>query len=165
MKTYNLDEIFEIAEQIERNGAAFYRRAAELAAERDAAGLLLKLAAQEEDHEKTFVELREALVPEDRRVERHDQDQTVRHYLQALAGEYIFRKDTPPGDMLKGSEDMRDILDMAIQREKDSIVFYVGLVDTLPRPGDREKVSHIIREEQSHLACLSDEKKRSTGVK
>ncbi len=26
---FNADEIFEIAEQIERNGAAFYRRAAE----------------------------------------------------------------------------------------------------------------------------------------
>ena len=28
-RTYNIDEIFEIAEQIERNGAAFYRRGAE----------------------------------------------------------------------------------------------------------------------------------------
>ncbi len=57
MITFSADEIFEIAEQIERNGANFYRKAAE-SAEGDNRNLLLRLAKMEDDHEKIFATMR-----------------------------------------------------------------------------------------------------------
>ena len=46
---FNADEVFEMAEQIERNGGMFYRAAADkFPAVRE---LLLKLAKWEDDHE------------------------------------------------------------------------------------------------------------------
>ena len=63
--TFIPDEVLEIAEFMERNGAKFYRTAAE-----DASGeirnLLLSLAEMEEDHEKTFRGMRSALSPEEK---------------------------------------------------------------------------------------------------
>ena len=58
---FNADEVFEIAEQIERNGAKFYRRAAELAPGEDARALLLGLAAMEDQHVSTFAAMHEEL--------------------------------------------------------------------------------------------------------
>ena len=53
---FNADEVFEMAEQIERNGAKFYRAAAKkFPSLRD---VLLELAAMEDDHEKTFAAMR-----------------------------------------------------------------------------------------------------------
>ena len=56
---FNADEVFEMAEQIERNGARFYRTAAEKFPEVNP--LLLELAAMEDKHEKTFAAMRSEL--------------------------------------------------------------------------------------------------------
>lgn len=57
--TFNADEIFEMAEQIERNGAKFYRAAAEkFSAVRQ---VLLDLAAMEDEHQSTFAAMRAQL--------------------------------------------------------------------------------------------------------
>ena len=55
---FNADEIFEIAEQIERNGAGFYRRAAEAVEDSQKRRILLDLASREDEHEKTFAAMR-----------------------------------------------------------------------------------------------------------
>jgi rubrerythrin len=51
---FNADEVFEMAEQIERNGAKFYRDAAENATASPSKDLLRSLSKMEEAHEKTF---------------------------------------------------------------------------------------------------------------
>ena len=57
MINFNADEIFEMAEQIERNGAKFYRKAAE-SIDSKSRDLLLGLAAMEDEHQKTFAAMR-----------------------------------------------------------------------------------------------------------
>ena len=59
--TFNVDEVLEIAEQIERNGAEFYRHAAGAAAAGGTRKLLEDLATWEEDHEKLFSDMRKTL--------------------------------------------------------------------------------------------------------
>ena len=51
---FNADEIFEMAEQMERNGEKFYKDAAATIGDEAHKKLLLNLAAMEVDHEKTF---------------------------------------------------------------------------------------------------------------
>jgi len=58
---FNADEVFEIAEQIERNGAKFYLTAAENITDKDKKKILIQLANMEKDHEKTFQILRSEL--------------------------------------------------------------------------------------------------------
>jgi rubrerythrin len=153
--SYNLDEIFEIAEQIERNGAAFYRKASGHVESEATRVLLDDLAGQEDEHEQTFAEMRRRLVSADASVAAYDVDETVALYLRAIAGQYVFNIKQEPEVVLTGDKSAADVLRMAIDLEKDSIAFYVGLKDALESGEDRDKLEQILREEQKHVVELS----------
>ena len=59
MAKFSADEIFEVAQQLERHGERFYRQAAARAAG-EARNLFLRLADMENEHEKAFAGIREA---------------------------------------------------------------------------------------------------------
>ena len=56
---------------------------------------------------------------------------------------------------LNGSETIEQIIKIAINAEKNSIIFYVGLKDLVPSKMGRDKVEAIIKEEMAHLARLN----------
>jgi len=156
---FNADEIFEIAEQIERNGARFYRRAAELAGDDEAAAALLDLAGMEDDHERTFAAMREEARREhpDWLAEPFavDGGNEAVLYLQAIAQGRVFDLRGEPAAQLSGAESLHDLLTIAIGLEKDSIVFYLGIKEAVPESLGRGKLDDIIREEMGHVALLS----------
>ena len=55
---FNADDALAVAEQVERNGRAFYLRAAEVAEEPEARKLLSDLAVWEEGHQALFAQMR-----------------------------------------------------------------------------------------------------------
>jgi rubrerythrin len=59
-----------------------------------------------------------------------------------------------PTVKLTGKESTRELFDIAIDAEKNSILYYVGLKELVPAETGRDKVEGIIREEVSHLADL-----------
>ena len=65
--SFNADEIFEMAIYVERNGAKFYRKAAEQTESPDVKKMLLELAAMEDGHEIIFAEMRKDLNEKDRK--------------------------------------------------------------------------------------------------
>jgi rubrerythrin len=83
--TFNADEIFEMAEQIERNGAKFYREAAGNASDADVKEMLLDMAAMEDGHQVTFSNMRKELSAEDKESNVFDPDNEVAQYLQTMA--------------------------------------------------------------------------------
>lgn len=151
--TFNADEIFEMAEQIERNGTKFYRAAAEkLSAVRE---VLLDLAAMEDEHEETFAGMRKHLSEQERELMVFDPENEVALYLQAMASGYVFDLKKDLSQQLTGKETAEDILKMAIGAEKDSIVFYLGLKDFVPPRAGKDKVEAIITEEMGHITVLN----------
>ena len=145
---FNADEIFEMAEQIEKNGAAFYRKASSNVAgeEKD---FLLELAKMEDDHEVTFKALRKELTASQKESNTFDPDNDAPQYLKALADTRVFfEKDLDPTTM-------KEILKAAITAEKDSIVFYLGMKDLVPEKLGKAKIDDIIKEEMSHIKLLS----------
>ena len=153
--SYNIDEIFEIAEQIERNGGIFYRRAAELVDSPAARKLFNDLAAKEDEHLDTFSKMRKELVPAETSIAIYDKDEIVAIYLQALAGKEVFNKTETAEDLLTGSESPADILTTAIGKERDSIIFYAAARSLMNDDKDRNKIEEIIREEQKHVELLT----------
>ncbi len=150
---FNADEVFEMAEQIERNGAAFYRRAARQFSEQQ--GLLQTLAEQEDRHEETFAALRRQLVSAAAREETaYDPDQQAAAYLRAMAGGHVVDLRRKPADLLTGRESLGEMLGIAIGLEKDSIAFYLGLKEMVPPALGREALDAILREEQKHIVFL-----------
>ena len=156
---FNADEIFEMAEQMERNGAKFYRKIAEVYASGQQHKILLELAAMEEQHEKTFAAMREELSELESTETVFDPDDQAALYLRAFADGYVFDIKLDPSKHLSGKETMEDIIWMAIEIEKDSIVFYTGIKEKVPERLGKSKVDSIIKEEMGHVTILSQQLK------
>jgi len=154
MITFNADEIFEMAEQIERNGARFYRKAASFASG-SRQETLETLAGMEDQHERTFAQMRADLTAQQKMPLTADPDNQAALYLKAMADGRVFKAD--PKDLLTGKESLQEILAMAIGKEKDSIVFYQSMKEVVPRSAGIEKVDEIIKQEIGHILTLTKE--------
>ena len=148
---FSADDIFEMAEQMERNGAKFYRTAAENTADPLAKELLIGLAVMEDEHEKTFASLRADLSEKEKAATVFDPEGESTLYLRALADTRVFfEKEIDISSM-------KDILKAAVEAEKDAIVFYLGMKDLVPDKLGRDRLDIIIKEEMGHIRILSKE--------
>jgi rubrerythrin len=150
---FNADEIFEMAEQIEKNGAKFYRAAAKKFP--DVSKVLLDLAVMEDEHLKTFKSMRAELSASQAEPPVFDPDNQAQVYLQTMADGHIFDIKADPAEKLSSQKTVRDVLKTAIGLEKDSIAFYVGLKECIPSRAGKEKVQAIIGQEFGHIAILN----------
>ena len=146
---FNADDIFEMAEQIERNGAIFYRKAAADMTDPDAKNFLSDLAVMEDAHEKTFSAMRKKLTEAEKASTVFDPGDEAASYLKALADTRIFFEKEID------TTSMQAILKAAILAEKDSIVFYLGMKDLVPDSLGQSRLDGIIKEEMSHINLLS----------
>lgn len=152
--TFNAIEVFEIAEQIERNGAQFYRKAAELFNDSAICTMFIELADWEIKHEQIFNDMGKQLVKvnEKTTTPRLEKKQLDPKLMACLA---VFGTVSEPLHRLKSIEKIEDILKTAIEKEKDSITFYEGLKDFAPSSDDKNKVDDIIKEEMHHIKILN----------
>ena len=161
--TLNASEIFDIAEQIEQNGAMFYRRAAEIFDEPVMCRIFLKLADWELKHKQIFAGMRKQnaeLNPET----KTSVFQQLLPEAKVMAGLAVFGIRPNPGDELSGRMKKSEILKRAIEKEKDSIVFYSGLKDFAPAEIAKDKIDEIIREELRHIRILNRASERIASV-
>jgi rubrerythrin len=160
---FNADEIFEIAEQIERNGEEFYRRSADITEESSARELLLSLAAWENQHEKLFIRMRAGLAQEDRERPLADLDEQASMYLRAAADTHVFNLNEMAA-IIKGDETPEQLLRIALAFEKDSIVFFLAMREIVPEDLGKDKVNGIIDEEMSHVTMLDERIREIRGT-
>ncbi len=152
--TFNADEVFEMAEEIERNAARFYREAAGTASDKAIAEMLKDLAAMEEGHQQTFAQMRKELSAEEKETTTYDPENEVAQYLQTLADFHGTEGKVSPTEKLTGQESMSEILKIALQAEKNSIAFYVGIKDLVPSKAGKDKIQAIIIEEMAHVSTI-----------
>lgn len=159
-----IHDVLEIAVQIERNGAAFYRKATELAGQQKTCRLFLELAQQELEHESVFANMKKSLgsstklatggspQPANGGASRTEAQSLSQ---KAMAGLAVFGIRPDPAEQFTGKETLREILRSAIEKEKDSIVFFTGLKDFLADSQDKTRIDRIIEEEMHHIKSLS----------
>jgi rubrerythrin len=152
--TFNADEVFEMAEQIERNGAKFYREAAAKTSDRRIKDMFLRLAAMEDGHLRTFQAMRKTLSDQEKGGTTFDPEGEASLYLQAMADDRGSEGMRSRTEKLTGKESPRELLEIAIGAEKNSILYYVGLKGLVPDGAGRDKVEAVIREEVGHAAEL-----------
>ena len=156
---FNADEVFRMAETIEKNGAAFYRKAAQLRAESDRQNVrfLESLAEMEDVHKATFAAMRADLSEDMREDTAFDPYMEAGLYLNAMADSHGGEGAPTAADQLTGNESMSDILNIAVGLEEKSIVFYLGLRDMVPEKLGKDNIDGIIAEEKAHLVTLAAE--------
>lgn len=68
----------------------------------------------------------------------------------------VFDPKLDPTARFKQVRSVSDVIRIAIDVEKDSIIFYLGLKEMIPQGLGKDKIDLIVREEMSHVALLSD---------
>jgi len=152
---FNIDEVFEIAEQIERNGAKFYRTVAG-SFDEDGKKMLLGLSEMEVEHEKLFSEMRKDYAEKKKLPESFDPNGEAALYLRAIADGFVFKFNEDPSEKLSGKESMEDILNIALGLERDSIAFYTGIREAVPDELGKDKIKDILTEEMGHVRLLTE---------
>jgi rubrerythrin len=148
---FNADEIFKIAQDIEENGRDFYKKASGDVADKRYKDLFLGLSNMEVDHYKTFSAMRASLSEKEKQPAVFDpMDESVQ-YLKALADMSVFY------DKKIDMSNIKSILKTALTMEKDSIAFYVGMLNLVPERLGKNKIQDIIEEEKKHVVLLMEE--------
>jgi rubrerythrin len=156
---FNALEIIEMAKKIERNGAAFYKLASEKVINPEAKQLLNDLASMEQVHEMVFEDLKNYL-PDDQTWTKHevDTDGQLFSYLESMADNIIY--DLKNDKMEEHIKSIEAIFKYAIEKVKQSVLYYLGIKELVPEALGKDKISEIIKEEMKHVAILSDAKKK-----
>lgn len=151
--TFTADEIFEMVEEVERNAVEFYSEAVERSLDEDTKKLLLEMVATENEHLKTYQYMRKELASEEK-MASFDSDKRSVMYLQTIADARTWEGRRSPMQEFSGNETTRQILEIALNAEKEMVVFYFGLKDLVSTKANKNKVEQIIIEELGHISAL-----------
>jgi rubrerythrin len=152
---FNILEVFEIAEQIERNGYNFYMKAASISSEPSAKEFLENLAEMENDHERLFANMRNKYCEKDTDLSM-DLDDTAVNYINAFVNGEVFLNLKPLNEVIMGRETLEEIKKLAIEFEKNTVVYFTTLKNALKDSADKDKVEELINEELRHISILVD---------
>jgi len=147
--TYSLHELLTFAVKIEEQGMAFYEGVAKKTKNEQAQELYLHLHNEEIKHRDLYKKM---LTAQTKDVPGNYTDE-YNGYMRALIESAVFRKDDP--SLASDS----DVLDYAIDREKDSILYYLEIKGHIPEQ-HRPVVDSIIDEERAHVIQLLDIKEK-----
>jgi rubrerythrin len=137
---FSLIDIIDIAVQIEQNGERVYRNAAEKIEDSSLRSLLLSLADEETQHAKWF----EALIDKVPGTgEFPEQEKMGRALLQDAVGAQSFTLEDADFSSMKKIE---DLLNLAIEFEKDTALFYGMLQPLIEDQKTLEQLHAIIQE-------------------
>lgn len=153
---YNANEVYEIGIEIERNGKAFYEAAVESVEDPDTKKFLDDLAKWEGQHISLFEKLQSELSEQENEDNVFDPDNEAHLYLKAAAASHVFRKNLDITDIVAHCKNHVDILNMAIQFEKDSVVLYNTMIGMVPEHLGKDKIERLIEEELKHLSLLHE---------
>ncbi len=148
------EEAVELAILIEVNGEAFYKSLEEGAPEAQARvrEVFAYLAREEERHRAAFEKLRESLRGYEP-VESYPGEHAA--YMEALADRNVFTKEGAGRELAQKISSSRQAVELALEFEKESILFFEGLRPLLAREG-REVVDRLIEEEKRHIVKLRE---------
>ena len=147
---FTVNEILNMAIQIEKNGEDVYRRAIEKISDPALVSLLKWMADEEVKHAEWFAELKQEF-------EMHSKDLLVREisreFLNDLLGEQNFSlKDR---DFSQVGQ-VNDLIDIFIEFEKDTILFYELLQPFIRDEDTLLQLQKIIAEERRHIELLQE---------
>ncbi|HAU37290.1 MAG TPA: hypothetical protein DCX07_06185 [Phycisphaerales bacterium] len=142
------DEVLEMALAMERLGRDFYGSLAGACGRTEMCKLFRRLANQETDHEKLFLQYRAEWA-------RSGGAAGLTEAQKTRAAAMVRASLIPAPEKVKQvalGGNLRAALEMAVQMERDAIRFYTELIEVVPLAGGT--VGKIVREERAHLRDL-----------
>ena len=153
------DDVFALALRIKENGKAFYSRLATMGDDPVLKKLFGDLATLEECHAECFKCLQSQLPEYFPEETVWDPEGLAKSYLEAAADTHVFTADVA-AERIKSVQTAVEALDMALQFEKDSVHFFLGIKEMIPDPAAKAELDKLITDEMDHIRRLSQAKKR-----
>lgn len=156
MGVFEASDIVEVAIRIEENGVNFYKFAEQIAKQEEAKKLFAQLAEAEVAHKRVF----EAIFA---KMEKSSPPESYQGEYKAYLRSYvdnniIFTKEAMDKE-LANVKDTVSVIDFAIRRELDSILYYHE-IKKLVSAAQHGALDQIIEEERKHFSNLAELKKR-----
>jgi len=145
-------ELIEIALGIERNGLTFYQALSNKSQQSKIKAVYNYLAGAERKHLNTFQNMQNT-IGQYQPPESYAGEYML--YLKALVDSHVFSNTKEAQEKAERTPNEIDAIDIGIEAEKDSILFYSELQNLIREP-DHPVVLKIISEEKSHLQQLSE---------
>lgn len=155
MNNFNVQQVLEMAIRIEENGAAFYRKAASIKESFTDKEFFEALARVEDRHKFSFESMQKKQSTLGKTQIDCGSAEVLSLYLKAMADTHGGEGNRDSVNLLTGQESIEEIISMAIELEKESILFYIELKDILVTPYGQEMITKIINEEKQHIAQLN----------
>ncbi|MBW2090920.1 MAG: ferritin family protein [Deltaproteobacteria bacterium] len=152
---FNADEVFQMAIMIEENGKLFYEKAQEKIDDPEVKEIFKSLALAEIQHRECFMALKNKLPASAKEATVWDPNNEINQYLSMMAGMHVFRSDEDLEGRIAGLKGAEDALKLAIQFEKESIVFFLTIKDNTEEAQGRDMIDQLIKEELGHHKALS----------
>jgi rubrerythrin len=147
---FSTKEIIDLAIKLEKNGEAVYRSAIEKVSMPGLVPLLEWMADEEVKHADWFAQLKLNL-------ETKNENPFVAEMSRELFSEMLGDKNFSLKEVdFSSIENINDLVEIFIEFEKDSIIFYEILKPFVEDPVAREHLSKIIDEEESHIERLKE---------
>jgi len=147
---FEIMEIIELALQIEKNGEKIYRNALKHVTNPDIYALLERLADEELNHVEWFSGLKEKIKST---TDDPELIETAKTILNSVLGDQAFSlKDV---DFSK-IDRVDDLLKLAIEFEKDTILFYDMIRTLLYSTEELDHLDQIIAEENQHVHIFQE---------
>lgn len=149
---FTIADIREIAIQIEKNGEAAYRKAAETVNDSAVSEVFTWMAEEEKRHREFF-----ALIDSDESLseEQAELERMGRQLLQEMVADQTFSLDSK---MLIKTADFEASLDQAGVFETDTVMFYEFLLNLLGDEQAKQQLEKVIMEEKRHIEQLLEMK-------
>ncbi len=154
---FNASEVFDIAIKIEENGKLFYDRGREIIKDSAVQKLFEELSREEIKHKEKFEALKSQLPSSASSGTVFDPNHELDLYLKMMADQHVFISSEGTHAQLDQIKDARDALKMAVEFEKDSVIFFLSMQEATEGTKGKEFIGALVKEEQDHLRRLSFE--------
>lgn len=160
---FSADEVFEMGMDIERNGEAYYRTAAELSKDAAIKAVFVDLMKQEHIHFEVFKSLREKLPPRASLPTVADPESEEHLYLDALVKSRLFNNVREAEAVAKKVGNAVEALRAALVFEKDTVLFFQTMKSMTDERLGKNEIDRLIEEEHRHIVRISNLIKENAG--
>jgi rubrerythrin len=153
---FTVQEIIEIAIEIEKNGEEFYRIMAESSNTVPLRDLFNYLSAEENKHKQKFAEILKSAGGY--QISEIYYATEYMGYMRAIADERVFTKDVSYIDLARELVSPKQAIDVAIAFEKDTIIFLHEMLDMFDQY-EKSAIEQLLAEERMHISKLAELKR------
>ena len=147
---FSFREIIDMAIQLEKNAETFYRAALKEMSTSSLEPVLVCLADEERNHAEWFEKLKRVAEEAEAGAQGEELSGAV---LRSLVGDQKFSLDEVD---LSKIESVQELIELAIEHEKDTIIFYQMLQSFMDDPETVKELNEIINEENQHIKFLTE---------